>query len=54
VGQAAYVLKEIARHRNPAAHTEPVSRPLAERLRNQLLGIGCHGDLVKLANVRPK
>ena len=48
------MLREVARHRNPAAHTEPVSRAEAERLRNQLLGIGCFGDLVKLAGVRLK
>jgi hypothetical protein len=53
VRQAAYVLRDIARHRNPAAHSEPVSRAEAERLRNQLLGVGCYGDLVRLAGVRP-
>jgi hypothetical protein len=53
-GQAAYVMRSVAEHRNPAAHTEPVSRAAAERLRNQLLGIGCYGELVKLAGVRPK
>lgn len=26
VGQMAYVLRDVARHRNPAAHSEPVSR----------------------------
>ena len=52
--QGAYVLQEVARHRNPAAHAEPVTRPVAERLRNQLLGVGCYGDLVKLAGVRLK
>jgi hypothetical protein len=54
VRQAAYVLRDIARHRNPAAHSDPVSRADAERLRNQLLGVGCYGDLVRLAGVRPK
>ena len=54
VRQAAYVLRDIARHRNPAAHSEPVSRADAERLRNQLLGVGCYGDLIRLAGVRPK
>jgi hypothetical protein len=48
------VLQHLARHRNPAAHTEPVSRDDARRLRNQLLGVGCHGDLVQLAKVRLK
>jgi hypothetical protein len=50
--QAAYVLQDLARHRNPAAHAEAVTRAEAERLRNQLLGIGCYGDLVRLAGVR--
>jgi hypothetical protein len=50
--QGAYVLQHVARHRNPAAHAEPVTRADAERIRNQLLGIGCYGDLVKLAGVR--
>ena len=54
VRQGAYVLSDIARHRNPAAHAEPVSRAEAERIRNQLLGIGCYGELVRLAGVRPK
>ena len=51
--QGAYVLRSVAQHRNPAAHSEPVSRAVAEQLRNQLLGVGCHGDFVKLAGVRP-
>lgn len=53
-GSGAYVLRDVARHRNPAAHGEPVSRAVAERLRNQLLGVGCQGDLVRLAAVRLK
>jgi hypothetical protein len=52
VRAGAYVLTSTARHRNPAAHSDTVSRAEAEHLRNQLLGIGCHGDLVKLAGVR--
>jgi hypothetical protein len=51
--QGAYVMRSVAQHRNPAAHSEPVSRAVAEQLRNQLLGVGCHGDFVKLAGVRP-
>ena len=54
VRQGAYVLSAVARHRNPAAHSEPVTRAEAELVRNQLLGIGCYGDLVRLAGVRPK
>jgi hypothetical protein len=52
--QGAYVMRSVADHRNPAAHAEPVTRAVAEQLRNQLLGIGCHGDLVRLAGVRLK
>ena len=35
----------------PGGDTEPVSRADAERLHNELLGIGCFGDLVRLADV---
>jgi hypothetical protein len=52
--QGAYVMRTVAAHRNPAAHSARVSRAVAEQLRNQLLGVGCYGDLVKLAGVRPK
>jgi hypothetical protein len=54
VNQGAYVMRDVARHRNPAAHSEPVGRAVSEQIRNQLLGIGCHGELVKLAGVRLK
>ena len=52
VNQFAYVLKNMAGYRNPAAHTEAVGLEDAARLRGQLLGIGCYGDLVRLAGVR--
>ena len=48
------VLQAFSRHRNPAAHSHVVSRDDARRLRNQLLGIGGHGDLVQLARIRPR
>ncbi len=54
VRQGSYVLRSVAQHRNPAAHGEPVTRGVAELLRNQLLGVGCFGDLVRLAGVRPR
>ncbi|MGE5231168.1 MAG: hypothetical protein ACM3NS_05460 [Deltaproteobacteria bacterium] len=54
VNQFAYVLEDLARYRNPAAHREPVGLEDAARLRAQLLGIGCYGDLVRLAGVRAK
>jgi hypothetical protein len=46
------VLQRLFQHRNPAAHSQVVSRDDARRLRNQLLGIGGHGDLVQLAGIR--
>jgi len=52
VKQFAYVLGDLARYRNPAAHGEAVGLEDAARLRGQLLGIGCYGDLVRLAGVR--
>ena len=48
------VLQTFANHRNPAAHSQVVSRDEARRLRNQLLGIGGQGDLVQLAGTRPR
>jgi hypothetical protein len=48
------VLQAFARHRNPAAHSHVVGRDDARRLRNQLLGIGGHGDLVQLAGTRSR
>lgn len=54
VTQFAYVLREFARYRNPAAHAEAVGFEDAARLRGQLLGIGCYGNLVRLAEVRAK
>ena len=46
--------RAFSRHRNPAAHSQVVNRDDARKLRNQLLGIGCHGDLVQLAGIRPR
>jgi hypothetical protein len=48
------VLQAFARHRNPAAHSHVVSRDQARKLRNQLLGVGGHGDLVQLAATRAR
>ncbi len=48
------VLQAFARHRNPAAHSHVVSRDQARKLRNQLLGIGGHSDLVQLAATRAR
>jgi hypothetical protein len=52
-GQFPSVLREIARFRNPAAHSEPVGPDDAVRLRDHMVGVGCHGHLVQLARVQP-
>ncbi len=54
VREFARVLENLARYRNPAAHREPVTLKDAARVRAQLLGVGCYGDLVRLAEVRGK
>ena len=48
------VLSAFSNHRNPAAHSQVISRDQARKLRNQLLGVGGHGDLVQLAATRAK
>ena len=48
------VLQSFSNHRNPAAHSQVVSRDQALKLRNQLLGIGGYGDLVQLAATRAR
>lgn len=49
VNQGAYALQELARYRNPAAHTSAVPLAEAVRLRNHWLGVGCQGHLVRLS-----
>jgi hypothetical protein len=46
------VLDALADARNPAAHSQSVDRETASRWRNQLVGVGCEGDLVALAKTR--
>jgi hypothetical protein len=46
------ILEELAELRNAAAHGEVVARDDVARVRNQLVGVGCVGDLVELARVR--
>jgi hypothetical protein len=46
------ILRELAVVRNPAAHSERVDRETVRKQRNRFLGIGCEGDLVRLAKVR--
>jgi hypothetical protein len=47
------LLDEAARVRNPGVHRERVDRESATRLRDKLMGVGCFGELVQLARVRP-
>ena len=44
-----HILTRVARLRNPAAHGQRVVRPDVQRLRRELLGIGCEGVVVRLA-----
>lgn len=46
------ILKDLARIRNPAAHSDLIDREEARKRRNRFLGIGYEGDLVRLAKVR--
>lgn len=46
------ILRDLADIRNPAAHSDRVDREEARKRRNRFLGIGCEGDLVRLAKVR--
>ncbi len=46
------ILRDLANIRNPAAHSERIDREQARKRRNRFLGIGCEGDLVRLAKVR--
>jgi hypothetical protein len=46
------ILKALADLRNPAAHSGSLDRETVHRQRNQYLGVGCEGELVKLAKVQ--
>jgi hypothetical protein len=48
------VLGAVAGIRNPAAHSQRISREAAGRVRSALMGIGCQGAFVELAKVRVK
>lgn len=47
-----YILNELAKTRNPGAHTKRLPREVAKRLRDRHLGVGQRGALVDLAMVR--
>jgi hypothetical protein len=48
------VLGMVAGVRNPAAHSQRISREAAGRVRATLMGIGCQGAFVELAKVKAK
>jgi hypothetical protein len=50
-GSLPAILTELAKLRNPAAHGEKMNRDEAARWRRQLVGVGCQGELVRLAGV---
>lgn len=49
--QAPALLRELADHRNPAAHAQVLTRADVLPLRNQWLGVGSDGHLVALARL---
>jgi hypothetical protein len=51
-GQLPSILDAFAEVRNPAAHASRVDRALATTWRDQLLGVGCQGVFVELAQIR--
>ncbi|MEO7502811.1 MAG: hypothetical protein ABIW94_09250, partial [Gemmatimonadaceae bacterium] len=46
------ILKQLAVVRNPAAHSTSLDRESVHTQRNQFLGVGCEGELVRLAKVK--
>ena len=52
--QLPAVLGGLAEVRNAGVHSARVDRATATRWRDQLLGVGCEGELVRLAKVRPR
>ena len=53
-GSLPAILDDFRGARNEGTHESRVDRATAERWRNRLLGVGCAGDFVELARVRPK
>lgn len=46
------ILRDLANIRNPAAHSTQMDRESVHSHRNRYLGVGCEGELVRLAKVR--
>jgi hypothetical protein len=53
-GTAPSELKGLLELRNPAAHSEAVSRERVEQVRAQVMGVGCEGILVRLARAKTR
>ncbi len=51
-GQVPHLLVPILDLRNPAAHKDPVPFERIDRLRRDVLGIGCEGLLVRIARAK--
>ena len=51
-GELPHLLAPILDLRNPAAHKEPVPFERIDRLRRDVLGIGCEGLLVRIARAK--
>jgi hypothetical protein len=51
-GTAPRELRGLLELRNPAAHSEAVSRERVEQVRAQVMGVGCEGILVRLARAK--
>jgi hypothetical protein len=46
------IVEELAAVRNPGAHSAAIDRATATRWRDRLVGVGCEGDLVRLAKAQ--
>jgi len=53
-GQLPSILDNLATARNPGSHVARVTRDLAQRWRDRLIGVGCQGVLVELGRCRVK
>jgi hypothetical protein len=51
-GELPHHLVRVLAARNEGAHSRAHSRETVQPLRNQLLGIGCEGLLVRIARAR--
>jgi hypothetical protein len=52
LGELPPQLESLAELRNPAAHSALLDRDAAVRLREQALGVGCEGLVVRVARAR--